>query len=104
MSKSAPARVATCVARQTPRGARPNREATRFQILNLRSQRAARSQPPGRSLDPNGNVWARGMIATPIFRSSISVLEISDLKIGVQNSAYRLALNCKAPILTKAAR
>jgi len=28
--------------------------------------RAARSKPPGRSLDPTGNGWARGMIATLI--------------------------------------
>jgi hypothetical protein len=54
--------VVTCAARQTPRGARPNREAL---------TRAARSRLPGRSLDPNSNVWARGMIATSIsdFRS-----------------------------------
>ena len=41
-------------------------------ISDLRFQdRAARSKLPGRSLDPNSNVWARGMIATSIsdFRS-----------------------------------
>src|SRR5437870_5182272 len=42
--------------------------------------RVARSKLPGRSLDPIGNGWARGMIAIP-------------MRIGIQNSAYRLALN-----------
>lgn len=43
--------------------------------------RAARPKLPGRSLDPIGNGWARGMIALPL-SDLRSQFEISNLKAG----------------------
>ena len=109
--------MVTCAARQTPRGARSNREAStglparssfafETQISNLKSQILRFHEllrPPGRSLDPIGNGRARGMIAALVdlrFGSQMSNMIISDLAFeisvlrstGEQNSAYRFAL------------
>ena len=102
--------MVTSAARQTPRGARSNREASTglparssSGILNLEFEISVLLRPPGRSLDPIGNGRARGMIAALVDLrpgSQMSNMIISDLAFeisvlrstGEQNSAYRLAL------------
>src|SRR5882724_4112260 len=61
-------------ARQTPHGARPNREGAEASALG--ACRLGAPQPPGRSLEPRSNARPRGM-TVPLEQS------------GGQNSAYR---------------
>src|SRR5438105_3831944 len=61
-------------ARQTPHGARPNREGVRN--ASFEHVLARRVQPPGRSLEPRSNARPRGMAVPPE-------------QSGGQNSAYR---------------
>ncbi|GBC82861.1 hypothetical protein HRbin10_01997 [bacterium HR10] len=78
--KSPPAGVVTRPARQTPRGARPNRKALEGGPPDDRRPHGRAMAPSGRSLELTGNRQPRGMTAIP-------------LPCGRQNSAYRFAPN-----------
>src|SRR5205809_7726648 len=81
-------------ARQTPHGARPNREGVAPQGACVPARRA---KPSGRSLEPCSNEWPRGMTVTAATPYRIRLTDLISLAgpcIRENARAFQLAACC----------
>src|SRR5436853_2388885 len=78
-------------ARQTPHGARPNREGVAPQGACVPARRA---KPPGRSLEPCSNEWPRGMTvaaATPYRIRLTDLISLAGPRVRKNARAFQCA-------------